>query len=146
MKRLLFLTSILILLLILLFDSATNLSANNQFIQTVSGLEYKDLKIGNGPEARLDKTATIHFVGWLSDNGQRGKEIYNSRKEREPVSFVIGTDQVMQGWNEGVVGMKAGGIRMLRLPPGLAYGAKDIDNVVPAHASLIFIIELLEIR
>lgn len=142
MKRLLFLISILILLL----GSAANLSANNQFIQTASGLEYKDLKIGNGPEAGLEKTATIHFVGWLSDNGQRGKEIYNSRKEKEPVSFVIGTDQVMQGWNEGVIGMKTGGMRMLRLPPGLAYGAKAIDNVVPAHASLIFIIELLEAR
>lgn len=142
MKRLFFLTS----MLILLFGSAANLSANNQFIQTASGLEYKDLKIGNGPEARLEKTATIHFVGWLSDNGQRGKEIYNSRKEKEPVSFVIGTYQVMQGWNEGVIGMKTGGMRMLRLPPGLAYGAKAIDNVVPAHASLIFIIELLEVR
>jgi FKBP-type peptidyl-prolyl cis-trans isomerase FkpA len=142
MKRLLFLISILILLL----GSAANLSANNQFIQTASGLEYKDLKIGNGPEAGLKKIATIHFVGWLSDNGQRGKEIYNSRKEKEPVSFVIGTDQVMQGWNEGVIGMKTGGMRMLRLPPGLAYGAKAIDNVVPAHASLIFIIELLEVR
>jgi len=130
----------------LLFGFRGNLAANNQFIRTASGLEYRDLKVGDGPEAGLEKTATIHFVGWLSDNGQRGKEFYNSRKEREPVSFVIGTNKVMQGWNEGVVGMKAGGMRMLRLPPGLAYGAKAINNVVPAHASLIFIIELLEVE
>ena len=142
MKRLLLLASILIIV----FGSAGNLAANNQFVQTASGLEYRDLKIGTGPEAVLEKTATIHFVGWLSDNGQRGKEFYNSRKEREPVSFVIGTSRVMKGWNEGVVGMKAGGMRMLRVPPGLAYGAKAVDDIVPAHSSLIFILELLDVK
>jgi FKBP-type peptidyl-prolyl cis-trans isomerase 2 len=75
-----------------------------------------------------------------------GKEIFNARKQKKPVSFQIGTDKVMQGWNEGVIGMRPGGSRMLRIPPELGYGAKAVDDVVPPHAHLIFIIELLELK
>lgn len=120
--------------------------ANKPFTITPSGLEYKNLKIGSGMEARLGDIAVIHFIGWLNDNGQQGKEIFNSRRQREPVSFKIGTDKVMQGWNEGVIGMQAGGKRMLRIPPELGYGAKAVDDVVPPNARLIFIIELLELK
>ena len=131
----------------LLLVALTGIStANEAFIVTPSGLEYKDLKIGNGLEAQLGETAVIHFVGWLNDNGQRGKEFFNSRKEKQSVAFQIGTDKVMQGWNEGVLGMQAGGTRMLRVPPELGYGAKAVDDVVPSHAHLIFIIELLELK
>ena len=111
-----------------------------------SGLEYKDLKIGSGVEAKPGDTATIHFVGWVDEKGQRGNEIYNSRKEREPVSFVIGSDKVLQGWNEGVIGMKAGGTRLLRIPPELGYGEKAVEDVVPADSYLQFIIELFEVK
>lgn len=111
-----------------------------------SGLEYKDLKVGSGNKAQLGDTAVIHFVGWVDENGQRGKEIYNSRKEREPVSFVIGTDKVMQGWNEGIVGMHAGGTRMLRIPPELGYGKKTVEDVILQDSYLQFIIELLEVK
>jgi peptidylprolyl isomerase len=120
--------------------------AKDPFTTLPSGLEYKDLKKGSGKEAHLGATAVMHFVGWLSDGGQKGKEIFNSRKERQPVSFKIGTDKVMQGWNEGVLGMRPGGKRMVRIPPELGYGAKAVDDVVPANAPLIFIIELLEIK
>lgn len=115
------------------------------FTTLPSGLEYKNLKVGSGSEAQLGDIALIHFVGWLDKKGQRGQEIYNSRMEQEPVSFVIGTDKVMQGWNEGVIGMKVGGTRLLRIPPELGYGAKAVEEVVPANAYLQFIIELLEI-
>ena len=111
-----------------------------------SGLQYKDLKIGSGIEAKSGDTAVIYFIGWVDENGQRGREIYNSRKERKPVSFVIGTDKVLQGWNDGVIGMKVGGTRLLRIPPELGYGAKAVEDVVPSNSHLQFIIELLELK
>jgi peptidylprolyl isomerase len=116
------------------------------FTTLPSGLEYKDLKVGSGPAAKLGSTVAIHFTGWVDKSGQRGKEIYNSRKEREPVSFVIGTDKIIQGWNEGAIGMQAGGTRMLRIPPALGYGAKAVEDVIPPNAHLLFIIELLEVN
>jgi peptidylprolyl isomerase len=131
-------------LLVVVFGSMS--MANDPFTTLPSGLEFKDLRVGSGTEARPGATAVIHFVGWLSDNGQRGKEFFNSRKERQPISFKIGTDKVMQGWNEGVIGMQPGGRRMVRIPPELGYGAKAVDGVVPANAHLIFIIELLELK
>ena len=130
-------------LLLLAFEGTTSAEP---FTTLPSGLEYKDLKVGGGNKAQLGDTAVIHFVGWVDENGQRGKEIYNSRKEREPVSFVIGTDKVMQGWNEGVIGMHAGGTRMLRIPPELGYGKKAVEDVVPPDSCLQFIIELIEVK
>ncbi len=88
----------------------------------------------------------IFCFGWLDDSGRKGKEIYNSRQWRDPVAFVIGTDKVMQGWNEGVTGMKPGGRRLLMLPPALGYGARSVDDIIPANARLIFVIELLELQ
>ena len=132
--------------LLLLFALAATSQANEAFITTPGGLEYRDLKLGDGVKARAGNTAVIHFVGWLNDSGRQGREIFNSRKQNKKVSFLIGTDKVMQGWNEGVIGMQAGGMRLLRIPPELAYGEKSVDDVVPAHAHLIFIIELLELK
>jgi len=129
-----------------LLISLTGLSQAEQFTVLPSGLEYKDLTIGRGEEAQLGDTAVIHFVGWLYDNEQPGKEIYNSRKEGKLVSFVIGTRNVLQGWNEGVVGMLPGGTRMLRIPPELGYGVKGVEGLVPPDSSLLFIIQLLELR
>ena len=130
---------------ILLVLTLANTASAKSFISLSSGLEYKDLKVGSGSEAQLGDIAHIHFVGWVDEKGQRGREIYNSRMKQEPVSFVIGTDKVMQGWNEGVVGMRAGGTRLLRIPPELGYGDKAVEDVVPANVNLQFIIELLEI-
>ena len=125
--------------------TATSL-AQKGFVQTPHGVSYKELKIGQGAEAQLGDTATIHFVGWLSNNGKRGKEIYNSRKEKKEVSFVIGTDKIIQGWNEGVIGMKAGGSRLLRIPPEQGYGVKGVVDVIPPNAPLIFIVQLIKIE
>ena len=130
---------------VLLVLALVGTASAESFTTLPSGLEYKNLKVGSGSEAQLGDIALIHFVGWLDKKGQRGQEIYNSRIEQEPVSFVIGTDKVMQGWNEGVIGMKVGGTRLLRIPPELGYGAKAVEEVVPANAYLQFIIELLEI-
>ena len=139
-KLYIYLSTVLLLLAII------GISQAEPFTTLPNGLEYKDLKVGSGMEARLGSTAVIHFIGWVDENGQRGKEIYNSRKEREPVSFVVGTDKVIQGWNKGVIGMRAGGKRMLRIPPELGYGAKAVEDVIPPNAHLHFIIELLELK
>ena len=88
----------------------------------------------------------MHFIGWLDDRGFKGREFYNSRSQGEPVSFVIGTERVMPGWNDGIVGMRPGGRRLLLLPPALGYGAKGVQDIVPPDASLIFIIELLDLE
>ena len=131
------------LILLLVFSV---ISQAEPFTTLPSGLQYKDLQVGNGMKAKAGLTAVMHFTGWVDENGQQGKEIYNSRDEREPVSFVIGTDKVMQGWNEGVIGMRAGGKRLLRIPPELGYGDKAVEDVVPANAYLQFIIELLAVE
>lgn len=110
------------------------------------GLRIKDLQTGQGPVAAAGQVATIHFVGWIDEQGARGREFYNSRAEGKPVSFVIGTDGVMEGWNEGVLGMKPGGKRMLLVPPGMAYGQRGVEGVVPENSSLMFRIELIGLR
>jgi FKBP-type peptidyl-prolyl cis-trans isomerase len=75
------------------------------FITTANGLQFKDLKTGAGAAAEAGDVATLHFIGWLDDRGGKGREIYDTHRRGEPVSFVIGTDRVMPAWNEGVMGM-----------------------------------------
>lgn len=108
------------------------------------GLRYRDLQPGQGAAAVTGQVATIHLVGWVDDQGARGRELYNTRRQRgKPLSFVIGSDRVMPAWNLGVLGMKQGGQRMLLVPPGLAYGDRAVDGVVPANASLMLRIDLV---
>jgi peptidylprolyl isomerase len=113
---------------------------------TPAGARYRDLQPGSGEIAAPGDIATMHFTGWLDDNGRKGREFYNSRSQGTPVSFVIGTDRVMPGWNDGIIGMQPGGRRLLFLPPELAYGAKGVQDIVPPNASLILIIELLDLE
>lgn len=121
------------------------LAADN-FHTTARGAQYKELKTGVGETAQVGDIATMHFTGWLDDKGTQGKELYNTRREGRPVSFVVGTDKIMQGWNEGVIGMKKGGKRLLRIPPVLGYGAKGVQDAVPANTSLLFVIELVDLE
>ena len=116
------------------------------FITTANGLQFKDLKTGAGAAAEVGDVATLHFIGWLDDRGGKGREIYDTHRRGEPVSFVIGTDRVMPAWNEGVIGMKPGGRCLLRVPAELGCGARGVEDVVPPNSRLIFVIELLELR
>lgn len=120
-------------------------AADDAFRSAAGGLRIKDLQLGQGPAAVHGQVATIHFVGWIDEQGVRGRELYNSKARGEPVSFVVGTDGVMQGWNEGVLGMKPGGKRMLLVPPGMAYGKRKVEGV-PANTSLMFRIELIAVE
>ena len=110
------------------------------------GMQIQDMQTGTGLVAAEGMIATIQFTAWLDKQGVRGKKLYNSRNRGEPVSFVIGTDKVMPAWNEGVLGMRVGGTRMLLVPPEMAYGQRAIDDVIPADSSMQFIIELLRLE
>ena len=134
------------LLVICMAFTAGAWAADEAFRSAAGGLMIKDLQVGQGEGAARGQVATIHFVGWIDELGVRGREIYNSRAQGHPVSFVIGTDGVMKGWNEGVLGMKPGGKRMLLVPPGMAYGARKVEDVVPENATLMFRIELVKIE
>lgn len=120
--------------------------ADHAFQTTARGLQYRDLQVGSGQTAALGDVAAIHFVVWLDENGVRGRQIYNSRDRGRTVSFVVGTSKVMPAWNDGVVGMRPGGRRLLLVPSDLAYGDRAVDDVIPANARLIMIIELLSLK
>lgn len=111
-------------------------------IKTASGLEYEDLKVGKGEEAKKDTTVQVHYTGWLAKDLSK---FDSSLDRREPFSFKLGAGRVIKGWDEGVAGMKVGGKRKLYIPAKLGYGARGAGGVIPANADLIFEVELLKV-
>ena len=109
--------------------------------KTSSGLQYKDLVVGKGAEARNGQEATVHYTGWLPD----GTKFDSSKDRNEPFSFRVGGRMVIAGWDEGVAGMKVGGTRKLVIPPNLGYGSRGVD-IIPPNATLVFDVELLGVR
>jgi peptidylprolyl isomerase len=109
---------------------------------TTSGLEYEDIQEGTGASPATGQTAVVHYVGTLTN----GKKFDSSRDRGQPFSFRIGLKQVIQGWDEGVATMKVGGIRKLTIPPALGYGAQGAGGAIPPHSTLIFEVELIEVR
>jgi FKBP-type peptidyl-prolyl cis-trans isomerase len=126
--------------------AGTVAAANGAFQTTLRGARYQDLVPGAGPAAEPGDVATMHIVSWLGDHGKKGREFYNTRQEDGPVSFVIGTNWVMPGWNEGVTGMRKGGRRLLLLPPALGFGPRGVDDIIPPNAALILQIELVDLE
>ncbi len=102
--------------------------------------KIEDLVVGKGPEAVRGKTATVHYTGWLVD-GTR----FDSSVGGDAFSFRLGAGEVIEGWDRGVAGMKAGGKRKLTLPPDIAYGARGAPPAIPPNATLVFEIELLSV-
>jgi FKBP-type peptidyl-prolyl cis-trans isomerase len=117
-------------------------SASSDLITTASGLQYEELVVGNGSEAAIGDTVSVHYLGTLED----GTKFDSSYDRNEPFQFTIGSGMVIPGWEEGVVGMKEGGKRKLVIPPAMAYGVSGVPGVIPENATLIFEIELLEIQ
>jgi hypothetical protein len=107
-----------------------------------SGLKYETLKEGTGPMARPDDLVTVHYTGTLED----GKVFDSSRQDDRPMTFKIGDRRLLQGWNEGIAGMKAGERRKLILPPNVAYGALGQLPKIPPNATLFFDVELIKIE
>lgn len=111
-------------------------------MKTASGLQIDDVKQGSGTEAVAGKRVTVHYVGTLTD----GSKFDSSRDRGEGFTFALGGGQVIRGWDEGVAGMKVGGVRKLTIPPELGYGARGFPPVIPANSTLLFEVELLDVR
>ena len=114
--------------------------------QTASGLQYTDTNVGTGGEATAGHKVSVHYTGWLYNNGEKGKKFDSSVDRGQPFSFPLGGRQVIPGWDEGVAGMKVGGKRTLIIPPALGYGTRGAGGVIPPNATLIFEVELLEVK
>jgi peptidylprolyl isomerase len=121
-------------------------AADNQVIEMPDGLKYTDTKTGEGAAARAGNKVSVHYTGWLSDNGAKGKKFDSSVDRGQPFQFTLGQHQVIAGWDEGVAGMKVGGKRTLTIPPELGYGARGAGGVIPPNATLIFDVELLQVQ
>ncbi|NEX61166.1 FKBP-type peptidyl-prolyl cis-trans isomerase [Noviherbaspirillum galbum] len=111
---------------------------------TESGLQYDDLTVGSGEEARAGNHVTVHYTGWLQNSdGSAGRKFDSSKDRNDPFEFPLGAGHVIKGWDEGVQGMKVGGVRRLTIPAALGYGARGAGGVIPPNATLIFEVELL---
>ena len=113
---------------------------------TPSGLQYTDTQIGSGDEAKAGQSVTVHYTGWLYNDGLQGKKFDSSKDRGDPFVFSLGAGMVIKGWDEGVAGMKIGGARTLIIPAALGYGARGAGGAIPPNATLKFDVELLGVR
>lgn len=140
------LKSIILLLLLLVAGCASHQPpagidiAAPKTVTTPSGLKYMDKKLGTGAAPTRGLAATVHYTGTL----ENGTKFDSSLDRGEPFVFLVGTGTVIRGWDEGIMGMKEGGVRRLIVPPALGYGARRLNNI-PPNSTLIFDIELLEV-
>lgn len=111
-------------------------------ITTASGLQIEDIKVGEGACAEVGQQVIVHYTGWLTN----GDKFDSSKDRNDPFQFPLGRRNVIAGWDEGVQGMKIGGVRKLTIPPELGYGARGAGGVIPPNATLVFEVELLGVR
>ena len=124
-------------------------STSSKMDAKVMQLQKNDVKTGTGAEAMVGKTVIVHYTGWLYDPaapGQKGAKFDSSRDRQSPFSFPLGAGKVIRGWDEGVAGMKVGGQRTLIIPAEMAYGSRGAGGVIPPDATLIFDVELLDVK
>lgn len=130
-------------------SSGTQVPTTGTGASDVTELQMTDVKIGTGAEATAGKTVTVHYTGWLYDVNtaeHHGAKFDSSRDRNEPFPFALGAGQVIQGWDQGVAGMKVGGQRTLVIPPALGYGSRGAGGVIPPNATLVFDVELLDVK
>jgi FKBP-type peptidyl-prolyl cis-trans isomerase len=122
---------------------------NSKLDATPNDLQKIEVKQGTGTEATSGKAVVVHYTGWLYDTtkpNSHGAKFDSSRDRNEPFGFVLGAGRVIKGWDDGVTGMKVGGQRTLVIPPQMGYGARGAGGVIPPNATLIFDVELLEVK
>jgi FKBP-type peptidyl-prolyl cis-trans isomerase FkpA len=118
-------------------------------MDNITSLQIKDGKVGSGTEAARGKSVTVHYTGWLYDGTKpdhHGKKFDSSRDRNDPFQFKLGAGQVIAGWDQGVAGMKVGGQRTLVIPSELGYGARGAGGAIPPNSTLVFDVELLDVR
>jgi len=113
-----------------------------EMTRTPEGLYYAERVVGTGEEARLNSRVTLHYMGWYPD----GSLFESSAAQGGPVDFTIGEGRVIRGWDVGIRGMRAGGRRILVIPPELAYGRRGIRGQVPGNATLVFEVHLVAVN
>lgn len=115
----------------------------------ITTLQAQDVTPGTGTEATKGKVVRVHYTGWLFDRSaanNRGAKFDSSKDRNEPFEFNLGAGEVIRGWDEGVAGMKVGGTRILTIPPDMGYGTQGAADVIPPNATLVFEVELLDVR
>ena len=128
---------------------ACSAPAPQQTRGSVDQLTVVDSKVGTGAEAVAGMKVTVHYTGWLYDEtagNKHGSQFDSSRDHGEPFSFVLGAGRVIDGWDQGVAGMRVGGKRTLLIPAALGYGARGAGDDIPPNASLVFDVELLDVQ
>lgn len=128
------------------FTARADIAQGGKMVTTKSGLKYVNEKVGTGAEAAAGKNVSVHYTGWLDDNGKKGKKFDSSVDRGQPFVFSLGAGMVIKGWDEGVAGMKMGGKRTLMIPAALGYGARGAGGAIPPNANLIFDVELLDVK
>ena len=118
----------------------------SQTMTTPSGLQYTDTVVGSGPTASAGQEVSVHYTGWLFNDGVQGGKFDSSKDRMQAFQFDLGAGMVIKGWDEGVAGMKVGGQRTLIIPSDLGYGARGAGGVIPPNATLKFDVELLAVR
>jgi peptidylprolyl isomerase len=108
-----------------------------------TGLEITDVTVGDGPEATSGSTVVAHYVGVAHSSGEEFDASYN---RGEPLAFRLGVGQVIAGWDSGIEGMRVGGRRRLVIPPHLAYGDRGAGSAVAPGETLIFVVDLVDVR
>ena len=126
-------------------DSLELRHGRTRMITSASGLQYNDIFPGTGATASAGQFVTVHYTGWLYNDGVKGAKFDSSKDRNDPFQFGLGGGQVIKGWDEGVQGMQVGGTRVLVIPPELGYGARGAGGVIPGNATLMFEVELLAV-
>lgn len=137
-----------VLIAIATLAAASRAAAQTQgkTMTTDTGLKFIDTTVGTGASPKSGQTCVMHYTGWLSEGGAKGRKFDSSVDRGSPFEFPLGMKRVIAGWDEGIATMKVGGKRTLIIPPQLGYGERGAGGVIPPNATLIFDVELLAIK
>ena len=124
---------------------ATPPPVNGTLVTTADGLGYIDIQVGTGAVVKVGDVISVQYTGWLQSTGAKFDSSYDDNQDGKPLQFILDPSEIIQGWVEGVPGMKVGGTRRLIIPPALAYGEQGNPPSIPPNATLIFDIQLVSI-
>ena len=123
-------------------DPTASSGAGGKVHKLAGGLQYEDVVVGSGKMAEPGMHVSVHYAGTLTD----GTPFDSSLNRGTPYKFQLGAGEVIQGWDEGIKGMRIGGKRKLTIPPDMAYGSRGMGGVIPPNATLLFDVELVDVQ